>query len=148
MKKFSPALFLGIGLAGFTLAQTPVPNRAPNRESTGSFERFTRELLLRELEAHQPQVEAAVAKRRDAESRERHFIDKMNRIVGTWSRFVSLYNERKVFDVKAARELSRAFHELESSGDWPKLDAKSSRARSQAGIVYRDSMSSRNSARL
>lgn len=124
MMNISHALLLGIGLTGSTLAQAPVPNRAPDGESTGSFECFTRELFLRGFETHQAQIEAEVAKPHDAEYRERHLIDKMNKIAGAWDQFVSLYNDRRVFDMKAAKELSKAFHELETSGYWPKPERK------------------------
>jgi hypothetical protein len=47
------------------------------------------------------------------------FLEKANKFIQRWKRFATQYNEKNVFDVKAASEASKAFHELENSGDWP-----------------------------
>jgi siroheme synthase (precorrin-2 oxidase/ferrochelatase) len=80
-----------------------------------------RELLLREMES--APAAAEVAERRRAESREREFVDKANRFARLWTQFATEYNQRKTFNVKTARELSKAFRELEQEG-WPKPVAK------------------------
>ncbi len=103
------------------MAQYPFYDRPSGASSPDAF---AREILLRQLETQRAQVEAETAARREAEYRERQFIDKVNRFVGVWSRFVAAYNERKAFDFKSAKELSKAFHELETSGDWPRFDRK------------------------
>ena len=105
-------------------AQNTLSNRAPAPNSADAFDRFTRELMLQQLEADRARAAAGVAQRREAQYRERQFMDKVNKFVRTWSRFALLYNERKAFDIKTAKELSKAFHELENSGDWPALDRK------------------------
>jgi hypothetical protein len=124
MNKISRAVLLGIFVAGSTLAQDTLSGRAPNQNSSASIERFKYELILHQLEADHAQAPVEVAKRREAQYRERQFVDRLNKFVRTWSRFVSLYNERKAFDIKTAKELSKAFHELENCGDWPVLDRK------------------------
>jgi len=80
--------------------------------------------MLLQAEVGHDKVAAEVAKRREAQYRESQFVNKVDKFVGTWSRFARLYNERKAFDIKTAKELSKAFHELERSGDWPILDRK------------------------
>lgn len=124
MKKISRAVLLGISLLSSTQAQNSLPHETPNQHSTTYFERFARELILHQLDADHARAAAQDAERREAHYRERQFIDKVDQFVGSWSRFVSLYNDRKAFDIKAAKEVSKAFHELESSGDWPKIDRK------------------------
>lgn len=99
------------------LAQSPSSSRlAPDA--------FTREVILRQFETQHAQDEAEVTGRRDAQYRERQFIARMNRFVLVWSRFVAAYNDRNTFDLKSAKELSKAFHELENGGNWPRPGQK------------------------
>jgi hypothetical protein len=70
------------------------------------------------------QADAEVAKRRDALYRERQFIDKVNRFVDSWTTFAAEYNQKHAFNVKAAEEISKAFHDLEVSEGWPRVSRK------------------------
>ncbi len=83
--------------------------------------------LMRELAARQAdglRSQADAAKRQEAQYQERQFIERVNRFVQVWSRFVAEYNDKKAFDFKSAKELSKTFHELENSGYWPIVKSK------------------------
>ncbi len=119
MKKsrvISIALICGLTVAA---AQEPFHNR------NSPEDRFARERALFEFEM-QParQVKVEQAARREAQSRERQFVEKLNNFVEAWRRFSVSYNERGAFDLKAAKALSKMFHELESSGVWPRSNRK------------------------
>ncbi len=43
----------------------------------------------------------------------------MNRCSEKWNELANEMNEGKIFDVKKAKELSKRFHQLENSGEWP-----------------------------
>jgi hypothetical protein len=48
------------------------------------------------------------------------FRQRMNKIVGLWNRLVDEYTSKNAFNVHTARELSKAFRELERTECWPK----------------------------
>ena len=51
---------------------------------------------------------------------ERQLHDRMNRVAEVWRGLVDEFNNKRAFNVQKARELSKAFRELEHSDSWPK----------------------------
>ena len=80
---------------------------------------LVQEWCFRQLTNQSAQKDIEEAKQREAQFHERLFLEKANKFIERWKRFATRYNEETVFDVKAAREASKAFHELENSDDWP-----------------------------
>ena len=64
MNKIGRAVLLGIFVAGSTLAQDTLSGRAPNQNSSASFEQVKYELILHQLEADHAPATVEVAKRR------------------------------------------------------------------------------------
>ena len=64
--------------------------------------------------------DAQIAERRQAQYKERQFWQKANKVADLWTAFVREFNEKGTFNVKKAREVSKAFHELEKTEGWPK----------------------------
>jgi hypothetical protein len=89
---------------------------AQDRHDTESL---ANQFILRDLMDGRSHEEEAAA-RREATYRQRQFVEKMNHFVRVWSQFVTDYNERKVFNIKTAKALSKAFRELECDSGWPK----------------------------
>jgi hypothetical protein len=81
---------------------------------------LNREFVMQQLQSGSAEMEFAAAQRRDASFRERQFMEKVRRFVTKWERFATEYNLKGGFNIKAARDMSKAFHELESSEGWPK----------------------------
>jgi hypothetical protein len=103
---------------GMAAAQTPYVNRYPDVE-----ELLRRLWLSGEMQA-QTEAQIQIAKRREAEYKEQQFLLKAKKLVQSWSTFVSEYNEKGTFNLKTAREVSKAFHDLEKDEGWPKMDQR------------------------
>src|ERR1700730_136851 len=116
MKNFIPAVLLSISALGSATAQSRTPFEESRRQAVDVL---IREWCFRQLTTQSTQKDIEEAKQREAEDRERLFLEKANKFIQRWKRFATQYNEKNVFDVKAASEASKAFHELENSGDWP-----------------------------
>ena len=54
--------------------------------------------------------------RQGAEQRRSEFVDKVNRFVAIRNRVMNNYDQKGVFNVKDARDLSKAFRALEATG--------------------------------
>ena len=89
-------------------------------QSTERPDLLTREVVTRQLEEQGRASESQMAERRQEQDRERQFLEKANTFVRMWTAFAKEYNEKKTFNVKAAKKLTRAFHELETSNAWPR----------------------------
>ncbi|MCU1339348.1 MAG: hypothetical protein JWO19_4929 [Bryobacterales bacterium] len=78
----------------------------------------------------QPRVaDAPVVREQDPDpmlekARERHFVDRANRVAALWTKLSKEYNERHAFNIKLAREISKAFRDLENDENWPKDRSK------------------------
>src|ERR1700716_2648250 len=115
MKRLIPAFLFGAFLISPAIAQ----NSNPERQAAEHERDFVaRELLLRQLAEQPGRAQLEVAQRREAQYREKQFIEKTNRFVQLWCRFVAEYNGKKAFNMKVAKEISTAFHELETSEGW------------------------------
>jgi hypothetical protein len=114
MKKFISCLALTIGLNAPARSQ----NSRGERLWTPSVDNAMREFLLQSFD--EPAEAGQAAQRRDAKFREHQFLEKIHQFITRWDRFAKEYNSEGVFNIKSAREMSRAFHELERSEGWPK----------------------------
>ena len=47
---------------------------------------------------------------------------KTEKFIASWSGLAREYNEKGTFNVKKAKQVSKAFHDLEKSEGWPKAD--------------------------
>ena len=101
MKKLSRWMALGACLLGLAAAQNPKPWRA-----------------LDSLPLTVPDTENA--QRLEMEFRERQFVERANRFAKLWAQFALEYNQRKAIDIKRARAVSKAFHDLERGEGWPR----------------------------
>ncbi len=82
---------------------------------------------------HQQNAEEAKQTKanREAEIARRQFWDKANQFVALWGDFAKRLNEKQTFDVKLAKKLSKAFHELETSDGWPTREQLNANNRSR-----------------
>jgi hypothetical protein len=115
MKKIPQFIFVSVYLVTSLAAQNP-----QSRLSGESSDLLQHELMLRGLEQGPAQVEKEIAERRYAQCLEHQFISKMNRFVMLWRALAEEYNAKSVFNVKLAREVAKAFHDLENGEGWPK----------------------------
>lgn len=107
-------IFLAIAMwAAGARAQIPAPAAGPwTDDNAERIERLVREWQLE----HQAPWRQELAARRAEEARRREFTERANRFVAAWNRFVRSYTRSGVFNVKEARELTKAFRELEATG--------------------------------
>ena len=91
------------------------------------YESFLRKLAFHEMEIRRSDIEREMALRRQARYLETQFIAKMNKFAGLWSALVRDYDEKKVFNVKLAAEVTKTFHDIESSEGWIKPASKTKR---------------------
>ncbi len=85
-----------------------------------TVESMSRDFLMQEFEVGKTEAQYAAAERRDAKLRERQFMEKVRQFITKWDQFASEYNHKGAFNIKAARDMSKAFHELEHTDGWPK----------------------------
>jgi len=111
MKHTTLASLLLVSIAGFSAqAQSPLTELCHE----GNSQQICNSIL-----APNPGDEQTAA-RRQAQYKERQFWAKANKVANLWTAFVREFNEKGTFNVKKAREVSKAFHELEKSEGWPK----------------------------
>ena len=82
---------------------------------------FEYELFLRSAGNHSAQVTKAAIAQQQADQLRIEFWTKANRFVELWSRFTQEMKERQTVNVKLARKVSKAFHDLEKSSGWPAI---------------------------
>ena len=85
-----------------------------------TVESISRDFLMQELEVGKTEAAYAAAERQDAKFRERQFMEKVRHFIAKWDQFATEYNRKGAFNVKSARDMSKAFHELEHTDGWPK----------------------------
>ena len=102
-------------LQGMAAAQTPYVNRYADVE-----ELLQRLWLNGEMQV-QTEAQIQIAKRREAEYKEEQFLLKAKKLVQSWSTFAREHNEKGACNLKTAREVSKAFHDLEKDEGWPKV---------------------------
>jgi hypothetical protein len=96
----------------------------PRPSSNERQDLLMRELVNRQLEQQGGRSEIEAAERWQEQYEERRFLERANKFARIWSAFAKEYNENRTFNAKTAEKITRAFHELEASKDWPRLSAK------------------------
>ena len=69
-------------------------------------------------------IEQEALQRAQARAIENRFVKRANRVAALWANFTKEYNEKNTVNAKLAREISKAFHDLETDEDWPKDRSK------------------------
>ena len=115
MKQIPQFIFVNICLITSLAAQNGQSRLLDERWAS-----FQHELMLRAMEERPSQVEREIAERKYAQYLERQFVAKMNRFIALWKALAEDYNAKSAFNVKLAKEVAKAFHDLESGEGWPK----------------------------
>jgi hypothetical protein len=112
------AVFLVLTTAALAQVFDPRQRESSQRDEAHlQLERFLRELEQRDSAASQAQQE--VVERRAIESQRLEFERRVNKVAAIWNRLFEDYQRGHVLNIKDARALSKAFHDLEVFG-WPK----------------------------
>jgi hypothetical protein len=72
--------------------------------------------------AIEEQFDPPIIQREDAQYKEKQFRLKTQVFVDLWTALAREYKEKGAFNMKLAQEVSKAFHALEKSEGWPKVD--------------------------
>jgi hypothetical protein len=112
MRRLIYAVTVVLFLSGLVSAQ----ERSP---ADVFLENYRREIAFHEIENKRSKVEQEINARIHARSLETQFIVKMNRFVALWGALVRDYNEKQVFNIKTAGEVTKAFRDIENTGFWP-----------------------------
>jgi hypothetical protein len=86
-----------------------ISNETERRLAQESFENW----------AAKPDSERQAAARREAQLKLREFFAKADRFVSLWKKLSQDMNDHQTFNVKLAKEVSKAFHDMEKSEGWP-----------------------------
>jgi uncharacterized protein (DUF2252 family) len=90
MKNFIPSILLGISVLGIATAQSRTPFEESRQQAT---DMLIRQWCLRQLD-QSAQKDIEKAKQREAQFRERLFLEKANKFIQRWRRFATQYNEK------------------------------------------------------
>jgi hypothetical protein len=93
-------------------AQSPNPNHCPQ------VRRAYQRLLLKADTT--TEAEQQLAQQREARQKEHAFWMKTEKFIESWTALAREYQEKGTFNVKKAKQVSKAFHDLEKSGGWAK----------------------------
>jgi hypothetical protein len=113
MRRLLQFITIGLFLSALLSAQE-------HRSADDPMERLRREFAFRELDMQRSDIEREIELRRNARRLERQFMMKANRFVELWCALVNEYNSKRVFNIKLAAEVSKAFHDVENSEGWLK----------------------------
>jgi len=114
-------LLLSSFLLGTTSAQSPHPNLSQRPDA---IQRLYWESLSNAGWRNQTSTQTEMATRMEAQGKEREFLQKADKFVQAWRVLTREYNQKGGFNVKKAKEVSKAFHDLEKSEGWPKSDPR------------------------
>ncbi len=104
-------LLVFIAASGAT-AQSPNTNQCPHAGRVYQRLLFT---------ADSPtEAEQQLAQHRAARQKEQQFWMKTEKFIASWTALAHEFNEKGAFNMKMAKEVSKAFHDLEKSEGWPK----------------------------
>jgi hypothetical protein len=113
-KVFSITLML---FAQVVWAQSPVAVHEPGLGHSEIDSRFQKQMF--ERWALDPDADKKILARKQAEAQLREFYTKAHRFVELWRNFAEDLNNQNAFNAKLAKEVSKAFHDLEKSDGWP-----------------------------
>ncbi|MBZ5590948.1 MAG: hypothetical protein LAP39_01840 [Acidobacteriia bacterium] len=71
--------------------------------------------------AVEDQFDRPIFERENAQYKEKQFRLKTQAFVDLWTALAREYKEKGTFNIKLAKEVSKAFHALEKSEGWPKV---------------------------
>lgn len=108
---------------GLMKGQSSLASDAYRRQELADA-RVEQELFIRSAHDHSALEAKQIAARQRAEDLQREFYSKANRFVDLWSHFSKELNEHQTINIKLAKKLSKAFHDLERSEGWPAVDGK------------------------
>ena len=112
MKHTVITLFLLVFIAtSSTTAQSPNPTHCPQ---PGRYQRL---LPTADIPTA---AEQQLAQHKAAQRKEHQFWMKTEKFIASWTALASEYNDKGTFNVKKAKQVSKAFHDLEKSEGWPK----------------------------
>lgn len=83
-----------------------------------------RELYFRSMTDGSADAKQQAVQKADMEYERRVFYDRAKHFVDLWTKMTRQMNQQDVIDVKLARKVSDAFHDLEKSDAWPVRDQK------------------------
>ena len=112
------AVFLMLTTAALAQVVDPRQHESSQRDEA----HFQLECFLWELEQRDSAASRAqqgVVERRAAEYQRLEFEGRVNKVAAIWNRLFEDYQRGHVLNIKDARALSKAFHDLEVFG-WPK----------------------------
>jgi hypothetical protein len=118
MKRISQFIITIFLVAGSAVAQTAQSTQSSRVED------LYRRLWCGGLLHVETPAEKEVAARRDSRRREYEFLLKIESFAKSWSTLAREYNGKGTFNVKTAKEVSKAFHNLEKTEGWPKNDRR------------------------
>jgi hypothetical protein len=113
-KVFAITLLLSVPVVW---AQSPVIAHEPGLGHSELDSRFQKQMF--ERWALDPDADKKILARKQAEAQLREFYTKAHRFVELWRNFAEDLNSQKTFNAKLAKEVSKAFHDLEKSDGWP-----------------------------
>ena len=103
-------LLVFIGAPGAT-AQMPSTNHCPQ---PGRYQR-----LLPTVDTPTA-AKQQLAQHNSAQQKAHQFWMKTEKFISSWTALAREYNDKGTFNVKKAKQVSKAFHDLEKSEGWPK----------------------------
>ena len=93
---------------------------------SAAYEHYTNDVDRRASgsRAVEDQFDPPIDKRKEAKYKENEFRSKTQAFVDRWTALAREYSEKGTFNVKIAKEVSKAFHALEKCEGWPKVDRR------------------------
>jgi len=70
------------------------------------------------------QFEPSITQQETPQSKEKQFVSKTQEFAALWTALAREYNEKGTFNMKLAKEVTKAFHALEKSEGWPKVGGR------------------------
>ncbi len=101
------------------LGADPLQAQQPAGSDQASVAFRQMEIFSRTVQEARADAVRHTTERRAEQLARAEFWAKANRFISLWTDFASRLNENQTVDVKLARRLSKAFHELETSNGWP-----------------------------
>jgi hypothetical protein len=121
MRTITKFLLLFFLLLGPTFAQSPHPNPSSTRDA---IQRNYWESLLNAALQSRTATQTELAEHMEARCSERQFLLKADKFIQAWTSLAHEYNQKGGFNMKKAKQVSKAFHDLEKSEGWPKADRR------------------------
>ena len=112
-------LLLSFFLLVPTAAQSPHPNPGDRQDA---IQRLYWESLSNGALRNQALAQTEMSTRMEAQRKEREFLLKAEKFVQAWRVLTRECNQKGGFNMKEAKKVSKAFHDLEKSEGWLKAD--------------------------